>query len=109
MQLTAMGCGSLPAMIEISLETKRKNIKCSFNFFKHVFCSSLAFFQLLEKKLFIDLFFFYFSWSTLLKFALINFLRLRMKTRKNMTRPHASVHFENGQNAKNAHENEKNV
>ena len=39
-----------------------------------------------------------------------------MKTRKNMTRPHASVHFKNGQNdkndlkptnAKNAHENEK--
>ena len=30
-----------------------------------------------------------------------------MKTRKNMTGPHASVHFENGQNAKNAHENEK--
>ena len=24
-----------------------------------------------------------------------------MKTRKNMTRPHASVHFENGPNAKN--------
>ena len=24
-----------------------------------------------------------------------------MKTRKNMTRPHASVHFKNGQNAKN--------
>ena len=32
-----------------------------------------------------------------------------MKTRKNMTGPHASVHFENGPNAKNAHENEKNV
>ena len=30
-----------------------------------------------------------------------------MKTRKNMTGPHASVHFENGPNAKNAHENEK--
>ena len=32
-----------------------------------------------------------------------------MKTRKNMTRPHVSVHFENGQNAKNARENQKNV
>ena len=32
-----------------------------------------------------------------------------MKTRKNITGPHASVHFKNGQNAKSAHENEKNV
>ena len=32
-----------------------------------------------------------------------------MKMRKNMTRPNASVHFENVQNAKNAHENEKNA
>ena len=41
-----------------------------------------------------------------------------MKTRKNITRPYASVHFENGPNAKNdlkptnaknAHENEKNI
>ena len=32
-----------------------------------------------------------------------------MKTRKNKTAPHASVHLENGQNAKNAHEKEKNV
>ena len=32
-----------------------------------------------------------------------------MKTRKNMPEPQAFVHFENGQNAKNACENEKNV
>ena len=31
-----MCCGSLPVMIEISLETKRKNIKCSFNFFNQL-------------------------------------------------------------------------
>ena len=30
-----------------------------------------------------------------------------MKTRKNMIGPHASAYFENGPNAKNAHENEK--
>ena len=30
-----------------------------------------------------------------------------MKTRKNIAGPHASVYFQNGQNAKNAHENEK--
>ena len=28
---------------------------------------------------------------------------------KNITGPHASVHFQNGSNAKNAHENKKNV
>ena len=32
-----------------------------------------------------------------------------MKMRKNMTGPHASVHFENGPNAKNTHENGENV
>ena len=32
-----------------------------------------------------------------------------MKTRKRITEPHASVHFENGPNAKNAYETEKNV
>ena len=106
MQLTAMCGDSLPAMIEISLETRRKNIKCSFNFFKHVFCLSLAFFNYWKGKLFLDLFF-YFSWTTLLKFTLITFLRSHLKTRKNITGPHASVHFENGQNAKNARENEK--
>ena len=32
-----------------------------------------------------------------------------MKTRKNMTGAHASVYWENGQNANNAHKNERNV
>ena len=35
--------------------------------------------------------------------------KMLMKTRKNITGPHASVHFQNGPNAKNAHENKKNV
>ena len=30
-----------------------------------------------------------------------------MKTRKNITGPHASAYFENGSNAKNSHESEK--
>ena len=33
--------------------------------------------------------------------------KMLMKMRKNIIGPHASVHFENGPNAKNAHENEK--
>ena len=32
-----------------------------------------------------------------------------MKTKKCVTGPHASLYFENGPNAKTAHENEKNV
>ena len=53
--------------------------------------------------------FLYFRWITLLKFTSDNFLRSPIKTRKNMTGAQASVHFENEQNVKNAHENEKNV
>ena len=53
--------------------------------------------------------FFYFSGTALLKFTLIPFLRLQMKTRKNITEPHASVHLKNGQNAKNTYENKKDV
>ena len=69
-----------------------------------------------KENIFLTCFFFYFSWSTLPKFTLITFLRSLMKTRQNMTGAHASVHFENGPNAKidlkptnakNAHENEK--
>ena len=76
---------------------------------------------------------FYFSWTTFLKFTLITFLRSHVKTRKiynqaiclcafqkwgkcqkcswkrekYISRPHASVHFKNGLNAKNGYETNK--
>ena len=93
MQLTAMCYDSLPVMIEIGFETRRKNIKRSFNFFKYVFLLKASLFSIAGKENFFLSCFFYFSWTTLLKFTLITFLRSRMKTRKNMTGAHASGTF----------------
>ena len=93
MQLTAVCYDSLLVMIEISLETRRKNIKCSFNFFKHVFFVEVNLLIAVKENFFLT-WFFYFSWTTLLKFTFLTSLRSYMKTRKNMTRPHASCAFQ---------------
>ena len=57
-------------------------------------------------KLFLHLFFFYFSWTTL-EIYFDNFFEVTHEKEKNITGPHDSVHFENGPNAKNGYKIKK--